>query len=221
MAVKDIWKSFFLHLFPKVLGMCYLVAPRSHQMGIKASLIVKFYQKASCCSPPVLCTMLQQSRNQLSATSALGSLNKKGRLYRRHLVFTPCFLTVRELCQPVSTCGMKGGAWLTAHYKFWFPDASPGDFHSCACQTGRSFKQQGLSHQIVLLWPKRAEMSPHEPSEDAAEQHCSLSIWRSHRCGTQGRPYQVVAMKPWDVSGTSLWSHSGGSSLLAQLQVCP
>lgn len=84
-----------------------MVAPRSHQLGIKVSFIVKFYQKALCCSPPVLCIMLQQSRNQLSATSALGSLKKKERQYGRHLVFTPWFLMDCELCQPISTCSMK------------------------------------------------------------------------------------------------------------------
>lgn len=172
-----------------------MVAPRSHQSGIKVSFILKFYQKALRCSPPVLCTMLQQSRNQLSATSALGSLKKKEGDYGRHLFFTPWFLMVRELCQRISICSMKGGSWLADHYMFWFPDASPGDFHSCACQTGRSFKWQGLSHWIVLLQPKRDEMSPNEPSEDAAEQHCLLSIWRSHRCGTPGPPYEAVAVK--------------------------
>ena len=70
-----------------------------------------------------------------------------------------------ELCQPVSICSVKESSWLAAHYMFCSPDASPGDFHKHPCQPGRSFKQQGLSHGVVLLQP---ENEPKRASGGAA-----------------------------------------------------
>lgn len=71
---------------------------------------------------------------------------------------------------------MNKDSLLAAVILHSFPDASPGDFHSCTCETeGPLLKWLEFNHWTVLLQPRRAEMSQNKPSEEAAEQHYSAS----------------------------------------------
>lgn len=165
------------------------VAPRSHQLGIKVWFTVKFYQSHRVVG--LLCSALCSSRAEISLGEPPPP-QKKGKTLGLFSPLGPWFLMVCELCQPIFTCSMKGCSCLTVHYVFWFPDASPGHFHSCTCQTGRSFKWQGLSRWLVLLQPKRDQMSLHMMLQSNT---LYLASGEATNVGPQGPSYEAVAMR--------------------------
>lgn len=104
---------------------------------------------------------------------------------------------------------MKEGSWLAPHYMFWFPDASPGDFHSCAFQAGRSFKQQGLSHWIVLLQRKNMKLPQMSLQKMLQSSTVYSASGEATHVGSQAPLYEAVAMKhlgsQWDFPEVTFW----------------